>query len=312
VAEIGYRIFQGLSKLLRKDPVSFAHSQNLICSKDIEMGKSERLDERESRDGSRASSSVQSGSSSPATATSERHDLFSSLFFGNAARETMGTFATASDVQKNSNGSSKEVPETTGPILVSDQQLDGVISQVERLVPHDPIALRQAPLYKGALQLLQYQRDNYLVGTEYADWRKRDRQRQENQPFYTPASILRRSSILTDLWDIPYDATALGHGHVANLASGFIPTSTLRNVLVPVLIDLVQPTCPLYQLIQETTSNVIVGQQSNLEQTIKNQMLQFLNNPKNREAIKSSTKGMLIRTTMTPTEREETAAQTNS
>jgi hypothetical protein len=276
------------------------------------MGTSKRLDETGGHDGSRASSSVQSGSSSPTTATSERHDLFSSLFFGNAAREAVGTFSsTMSDAQKNSNGSSKEASETTGPILVSDQQLDGVLSQIERLVPHDPIALRQAPLYKGALQLLQYQRDNYLVGTEYADWRKRDRQRQENQPFYTPASILRRNSILTDLWDIPYDATALGHGHVVNLASGFIPTATVRNVLVPVLIDLVQPKSPLYRLIQETTSNVIVGQQSNLEQTIKNQMLQFLNNPKNREAIKSSTKGMLIRTTMTPMEREETAAQTN-
>jgi hypothetical protein len=286
--------------VLREDLVAFLHRQNLICSKDIEMGTSERLDGR-SADGFRASSSVQPGSSSPTTAKSERHDLFSSLFFGNATRETAGMSATM-----------RTNEETAGPILVSDQQLDGVLSQVELLVPHDPIGLRQTPLYKGALQLLQYQRDNYLVGTEYADWRKRDRQRQENQPFYTPASILRRNSILTDLWDIPYDATALGHGHVANLASGFIPTSTVRNVLVPVLIDLVQPKSPLYRLIQETTSNVIVGQQSNLEQTIKNQMLQFLNNPKNREAIKSSTKGMLIRTTMTPTEREETATQTNS
>jgi hypothetical protein len=276
------------------------------------MGTSGRLDEGGRHDGSRASSAVQSGSSRPTTATSERHDLFASLFFGNATRERVGTSAAMGDVQKNSNGSSKEASETARPILASDQQLDGVLSQVERLVPHDPIALRQAPLYKGALQLLQYQRDNYLVGTEYADWRKRDRQRQENQPFYNPASILRRNSIATDLWEIPYDAKALGHGHVANLASGFIPTPTVRNVLVPVLIDLVQPKSPLYRLIQETTSSVIVGQQSNLEQTIKNQMLQFLNNPKNREDIKSSTKGMLIRTTMTPTEREETAVQTNS
>ena len=60
-------------------------------------------------------------------------------------------------------------------------RMDGVLNQIDKQIPQDPTALRQTSLYKGALQMLQWQRDNYLVGKEYADWRKNDRKRSQQQ-----------------------------------------------------------------------------------------------------------------------------------
>jgi len=167
-------------------------------------------------------------------------------------------------------------------------RLDGVLDQIDQQIPHDPIALRQKTLYKGALQMLQWQRDNYLVGSEYADWRRNDRRREQHQGIPN----VRTSP---ESFDIPFDPAALGHQQVAKLASDFIPTPTVVRALTPIVAGL--PSGALYDPTRNSMLAIIRGQQENLEDILKSNMLRFLDNPQNRAAMKNSTQGMLIRRT---------------
>lgn len=223
----------------------------------------------------------------------------------------------------------------SSPQTPPSPQLDEILSRIdEKLIPCDPILLRQTPIFKGALSLLYYQRDNYLVGTEYADKRQADRTMQPPmtnpkhthftvKPFSFPSfaassspSPVSVTAAANVVYDIPYDPTALGHDQMAALAHSFIPTETVRTALTPVVTDLFAVPLytkssnhnkhvgdgggdvgALYHPIRTALTEVIQGQQDNLQSTIKSQLLQFLDNPHNREAMKSSTQGLLIQTT---------------
>lgn len=252
--------------------------------------------------------------------TTDRHRLFSSMFFGRQSNRSEEDDSDSRNLNPPNVDDGREVLRSQEPISAAvlgkgdpvsaavlgkgdvehetspSNQIDEILSQVDKQIPHDPIALRQTSLYKGALQVLQWQRDNYLVGTEYADWRKNDRQRQQDHLFHSPD---------VESYYISYDDKALGHNQIAQVASDFIPTSTVKNALTPVVTELFAPEGALYDPIKNALAGVILGQQNNLEQTIKNQMLHFLDNPQNREAMKNSTQGMLIQTTKTDSQRKK-------
>lgn len=239
-------------------------------------------------------------------ATTDRHRLFSSMFFGRLNRhdddEVHGQDDSTPRDGKQHTGSQDPqgaIADNRDEITMPSYQIDGILSQIDKQIPHDPIALRQTTLYKGALQMLQWQRDNYLVGTEYAEWRKIDRQRHQNPPFNSVPSV--------ESYEIPYDDEALGHHQIARVASDFIPTKTVKDALTPVVTGLLVPEGALYDPIKNATVGVIIGEQSNLELTIKNQLLSFLENPRNREAMKNSTQGMIIQTAQTESERNESS-----
>jgi hypothetical protein len=233
--------------------------------------------------------------------TTDRNRLFSSMFFGRDSRTEDDKYSgsTPLDGKERSGAQAlQRVIADKDEELAPSNQIDGILSQIDKQIPHDPIALRQTTLYNGALQMLQWQRDNYMVGTEYADWRKSDRSRQQNEPEY-----FKNPDVAS--YEIPYDNEALGHHQFARIAGDFIPTNTVKSVLTPVVTGLLVPEGALYGPIKNATVGVILGQQSNLEETIRNQTLQFLDNPQSREAMKNSTQGMLIQTTKTDSERNE-------
>ena len=174
---------------------------------------------------------------------------------------------------------------------VLTDRLEGVLTQIEQQIPHDPKALRQTTLYQGALQMLQWQRDNYLVGTEYADWQRQQQQQQQHQTFAG-------AEVAGSRYDIPYDPTALSHAQIAKLASDFIPAPTVVRALTPIVAGLPAGGV-LFDPVRNATVHIIQGQRSNLEDVIKNRLLQFLTNPQNRAAMKISTQGMLVRRTNT-------------
>jgi hypothetical protein len=173
---------------------------------------------------------------------------------------------------------------------LNEHTIDGVLDQIEKLIPHDPIAVRQSTLYKSTLQLLQWQRDNYLVGGEYAEWRKNDRLRQQKQQPYFQANSVTN-------YNIPYNHETFCHHHIASLAGNFIPSTLVRNLLTPIVTGLfVKDTGVLFDPIKQSTINLILDQQKLLEGTMKNQLLHLLDNPRNRDAIKDSTQGIIIQT----------------
>jgi hypothetical protein len=181
--------------------------------------------------------------------------------------------------------------ETVGASSLNEYNIEGVLDQIKKIIPRDPIELRQSTLYKSTMHLLQWQRDSYLVGEEYAEWRKNDRSRQEKQNRYFLAKTVTN-------YNIPYNPVTISHQHISSLASSFIPTAVVQNLLTPLVTGLfVKETGVLFDPIKQSTINLILDQQKLLEETIKNQLIQLLDNPSNRDAIKDSTQGIIIQTT---------------
>jgi len=180
-----------------------------------------------------------------------------------------------------------------------------VASQVDRLIPVDESELRRSAAYRSAYKAIQWQRDNYLVGMEYANWRKKERERlSRSEPAAMAASAvaiestttpipaeIRRDEVSKFQREIVYDRTALGHQQIAKLATWFVPSETVKKALLPLIVPL--PTGALYPITQRSVVNVILGQQDTLDRVVKNQLLRFLQNPNNRAAIKNETTGKL-------------------
>jgi hypothetical protein len=97
----------------------------------------------------------------------------------------------------------------------------GPAFQIDDYIPQDRAELRETKLFKSTYELLQWQRDNYLVGFEYANWIKKHRIKYPDR-----------------VMDAPYDKTALGHQQIAGLLAWFIPTDTVRQALLPIVVDL--------------------------------------------------------------------------
>lgn len=162
--------------------------------------------------------------------------------------------------------------------------------RIHEHIPADPAALQEKPIFQSTYKLLQWQRDNYLVGKDYADWRKAERQQEAK----LGTTIVRDST-----GEIAIDPTALGHQQIAKLASDFIPSETVRMAALPLVVGLPQKENggggggALYQPTRTALVNLIDGQQDNVNCILKNQILTYLQNPQNRLAIKNSTQGFI-------------------
>ena len=236
--------------------------------------------------------------------TTNLQQFFSFLFFGLLTQfddrynvsgsSTTKTTTIANTIPNDSSNLTSvdldDYDEKTETSSVDEHTIDGVLDQIDKLIPHDPIALRQSTLYKSTLHLLQWHRDNYLVGDEYAEWRKNERLRQQKQQRYFHATSVTN-------YNIPYNRSTLCHHHVSSLASNFIPSALVQNLLTPIVIGLfVKDTGVLFDPIKQSTINLILDQQKLLEGTMKHLLLQLLDNPHNRDAIKDSTQGIIIQT----------------
>jgi hypothetical protein len=160
----------------------------------------------------------------------------------------------------------------------------GPAFNIDDYIPQDRAELKETKLFKSTYELLQWQRDNYLVGFEYANWIKKHRIKYPDR-----------------VTDAPYDKTALGHQQIAGLLAWFIPTDTVRQALLPIVVDL--PDKVLFPIARDATVSLIASQQANLDSIIKTSLISLLKNEQNREAIKNSTQGY-ISTTYRDSEQE--------
>ena len=104
---------------------------------------------------------------------------------------------------------------------------------IDDYIPHNPQEIRQTDLFSQLYRLIQFQRDQYLVGSEYATWQQNERQQQSKS---TTTAGFGGWIIQADPNDrLPYDPMALGHQQLARVAADFIPTDTVRNATVPLL-----------------------------------------------------------------------------
>jgi hypothetical protein len=162
-----------------------------------------------------------------------------------------------------------------------------VAEQVRNLIPEDRDRLRQTALYKEAYKGIQWQRDNYLVGREYANWRVKERNHRLD--FEGTRTTARSVQSFAD--EIQFDDAAMAHPQFARLAAAFLPSEAVKKALVPLLAPVV--TDQLYPIAQEGLVRLVEAQGDNLHQVLKGQILQFLDSPQNRSSIKSSTRGYI-------------------
>jgi hypothetical protein len=157
-------------------------------------------------------------------------------------------------------------------------------------IPHDAPTMRNSELYQLALRSLLFQRDNYLVGKDYADLRNTQRRRQQQLHSAVPF----QSSLDLPFSRIPYDATGLGNLQIGGLLQWFIPSPTVHRALLPIVVGL--PTGALNEPILRAVANLIPLAQPNLDNVVKGRLLWFLKDEHWRGVIKNSTKGYIANT----------------
>jgi hypothetical protein len=153
------------------------------------------------------------------------------------------------------------------------------LQQVLQDLPKDPATVRNLPFYTTTLSAIQYQRDAYLVGPYYAE-----RRRHEKEDYLAPPPVLGQ---------MPYDATALGSLQIANLGSWFLPSATVKDALLPIVLSL--PSGALKETIVLGVVNAIPLAQPIVDQAVKSSVLDFIQNPYWRQVIKNRTKGFIGR-----------------
>jgi len=200
------------------------------------------------------------------------------------------TTTTVSSKVTNSKPQQHQKQQQQQSLSSSDKLISAITSRLDQWIPEDSEALRQSKVYQEAYKAIEWQRDNYVVGRDYANWRKKMRKGEDRGSGMGIVGGLDQYHVV--LPPVPYEETALAHAQLANLAANFIPSPTVKQALVPLVVTL--PCGPLLQPARNSLVNVIVGSQYNLDKVIKSSILTFLNNPANRAMIKNSTKGYIV------------------
>mmetsp|Transcript_17545 Transcript_17545/g.17692 ORF Transcript_17545/g.17692 Transcript_17545/m.17692 type:complete len:256 (+) Transcript_17545:322-1089(+) len=164
-----------------------------------------------------------------------------------------------------------------------NENLDGPIIQqtLEKYLPHAKESIRSdLPFYDSTLEILKYQRDNYLIGTKYAERKQQHRQGQFPYNRFGIGSPR-----------MPNNATAFAYIELVKLGSWFIPSTTIKDALLPIVLSL--PSGALNDTITSTVSNTIALAQPSLDITMKNAILGVFDDPQIRQLIKSRTQKIL-------------------
>ena len=155
----------------------------------------------------------------------------------------------------------------------------------------DTSSMKETELYQLALRNLRWQRDNYLVGTDYADLRRRQERRRRERMRRSPAAASLYAARYPS-FSLPYDPAAMGNQQIVSLFSWFIPSPTVHNVALPMVVSL--PTGPLHDRLLRATTDLIPLSQNNLNSVVNTQLLWFLRDEEKKKFIKESTRGYIL------------------
>ena len=253
--------------------------------------------------------------------------MVGSLLF-NISSDSTSTIKSDKEEGSTSGSESKAIEATDGKFVENEKNeerrketeakaLQSAVQWISKEIPEDTDGLRQSRVYKNAKKLIEFQRDQYLVGRDYAKMAAEKRSKQqvselpsnaENTSKEGKRQSLTTRSTLSSLANLlpqseksvepfppstlPYDKSALGYTQVANVVSRqLLPLPAVYKAALPW-------ACRVPELIYPRTEralvNIILGQQSNLDRILKNRLLTFLDNPRNRTAIKTSTRGFIL------------------
>jgi hypothetical protein len=168
---------------------------------------------------------------------------------------------------------------------------DGPVIQklLDEHLPTDSESVRtKLPFYESTVDLLKYQRDNYLLGNSYAN--KKQVYRDLAKQLFPRFGVVGAASAAGSP-KMPHDATALGYIQIAKLGSWFVPSETIKEALLPIVISL--PSGALKGTITSIVANAIPLAQPPLDNAMKNAVMGVIRDPQIRQMIKSRTQKIL-------------------
>lgn len=205
--------------------------------------------------------------------------------------------------------------------VTRERAFQSIFKALEKEIPTDPQHLRQSRLFQSTKKLVEFQRDQFLVGQDYAQMASGQRYKVRSENPKSPptnsssssssAQPPAASSSSSSSWkalrqmtnlhpgeipfpppQLPFDPNCMGHSFMANVISKqLLPLPSLRQAALPLVCKV--PGW-IYHPTQTALVNIIVRQESNLDRILKQQLLTFLGNPKNRTNIKASTQSILL------------------
>ena len=164
---------------------------------------------------------------------------------------------------------------------------------LDQHLPSDKEAVREKlPFYDATIASVKHQRDVYLLGDAHKQKDQLDVPNNNDRiakRFVFPLGATSRSSQNTP--KMPLDATALGYTQIVNLGSWFVPSATIKESLLPIVVGL--PSNSLRDTITSTVTNAIPLAQPPLDAAMKNAVMGVIQDPQIREMIKSRTQKIL-------------------
>lgn len=140
-----------------------------------------------------------------------------------------------------------------------------------------PTTTPDLPFYDSTLLYqLKYQRDLFLGGIGTYSTERSSQQQHHHQ--YSSTKM-------------PYTATAFGYVELVKFGSWFVPSTTTKELLLPIVISM--PSGILNDTITTTVSNSIPLAQPILDDAVKDAVIGFIDDPEVRELIKSRTQKIL-------------------
>ena len=159
-------------------------------------------------------------------------------------------------------------------------------------------------LYGSALEALKQQRDNYFLSTDGVN---SGVDVAKNKYAGSSSTIPRKGmprEFTTTTTAGNANANNLGYEQLVTLGAWFVPSETIKNSLMPIVLDL--PSGALRNTITTTVSNAIPLAQPPLDAALKSSVMGVIKDPRIRDTIKSRTQ-KILRVEMEP-EIEEQAS----
>lgn len=144
---------------------------------------------------------------------------------------------------------------------------------------NNPKALKTTPIYNFLWKNIEWQRDNYFIGQQHADRRKRERARDS---FYS--KLLGSHFLLSRIPNT--DSTALGVLQITSLVPFLLPSSIVYKSALPLVTAL--PYGVLREPLYQAAASIIPASQRTLDEVVKTSLIHVFHNDQFKELVRSS------------------------
>ena len=184
-----------------------------------------------------------------------------------------------------------------------DENLDPEGPVIQKLLndhlPSNRESVREKlPFYESTFQSLKHQRDIYLLGETHKIQQQQQQEQQHQREIHKNDNVSNRfvfplgsAAARSNSPKMPLDATAMGYTQIVKLGSWFVPSLTIKEALLPIVVSL--PSNSLKGTITSAVTNAIPLAQPPLDTAMKNAVMGVIRDPQIREMIKSRTQKIL-------------------